>query len=109
MASTMLSSMGYSPVVVINAPAAIAELERPDPIALLLTDIILPGGITGIDLARQARRRWPDLPILFMSGFADPSLVPDDFRANTRLLMKPFRVGQLSDAIVFALAGAKVS
>ena len=109
MASTMLSSMGYSPVVVINAPAAIAELERPDPIALLLTDIILPGGITGIDLARQARRRWPDLPILFMSGFADPSLVPDDFRANTRLLMKPFRVGQLSEAIVFALAGTKVT
>jgi len=109
MASTMLSSMGYSPIVVISAPAAIAELERPDPIALLLTDIILPGGITGIDLARQARRRWPDLPILFMSGFADPSLVPDDFRATTKLLMKPFRVGQLSEAIVFALAGTKVS
>jgi CheY-like chemotaxis protein len=109
MASTMLSSMGYSPVVVINASAAIAELERQDPIALLLTDIILPGGVTGVDLARQARRRWPDLPILFMSGFADPSLVPDDFRANTRLLMKPFRVGQLSEAIVFALEGAKVT
>jgi PAS domain S-box-containing protein len=109
MASTMLSSMGFSPIVVLNAPAAIAELERPDPIALLLTDIILPGGITGIDLARQARRRWPDLPILFMSGFADPSLVPDEFRANTKLLMKPFRAAQLSEAITFALAGAKVS
>ncbi|MBV9980565.1 ATP-binding protein [Bradyrhizobium sp.] len=107
-ASTMLSSMGYSPIVVINASSAIAELERPDPIALLLTDIVLPGGVTGVDLARQARRRWPDLPILFMSGFADPSLVPDEFRANTKLLMKPFRVGQLSEAIVFALAGTKV-
>jgi PAS domain S-box-containing protein len=109
MASTMLSSMGYSPVVVINASSAIAELERPDPIALLLTDIILPGGVTGVDLARQARRRWPDLPILFMSGFADPSLVPDDFRANTKLLTKPFRLGQLSEAIVFALAGTRVT
>jgi DNA-binding NtrC family response regulator len=109
MASTMLSSMGYSPVVVINASSAIAELERPGPIALLLTDIVLPGGITGVDLARQARRRWPDLPILFMSGFADPSLVPDDFRGNTKLLTKPFRLGQLSEAIVFALAGTKVA
>jgi CheY-like chemotaxis protein len=109
MASTMLSSIGYSPVVVINASSAIAELERPDPIALLLTDILLPGGVTGVDLARQARRRWPDLPILFMSGFADPELVPDDFRANTKLLTKPFRVGQLSEAIVFALAGRKVT
>ncbi|MBV9560511.1 MAG: PAS domain-containing protein [Bradyrhizobium sp.] len=107
MASTMLSSMGYSPIVVINAASAIAELERPEPIALLLTDILLPGGMTGIDLARQARRRWPDLPILFMSGFTDPSLVPDDFRANTKLLTKPFRLGQLSEAITSTLAGTK--
>jgi PAS domain S-box-containing protein len=109
MASTMLSSMGYSPVVVVDASSAIAELGRPDPISLLLTDILLPGGMTGIDLARQARRRWPDLPILFMSGFADPSLVPNEFRTNTRLLRKPFRLAQLSEAIVFALAGTKVT
>jgi len=109
MASSMLSSMGYSSVVVINASSAIAELERPDPIALLLTDILLPGGMTGVDLARQARRRWPDLPILFMSGFADPSLVPDEFRANTSFSREPFRLGQLSEAIVFALAGTKVT
>jgi PAS domain S-box-containing protein len=109
MASSVLSSMGYSPVVVINASSAIAELERPAPIALLLTDILLPGGMTGFDLARQARRRWPNLPILFMSGFADPSLVPDEFRANTKLLTKPFRLGQLSEAIVFALADTKVT
>jgi CheY-like chemotaxis protein len=101
--------MGYSPVVVIDASAAIAEMERPETISLLLTDVLLPGGLTGFDLARQARRKWPDLPVLFMSGFADPTLVPDDFRANTRLLMKPFRLEQLSEAIVFALAGAKVS
>jgi CheY-like chemotaxis protein len=109
MASTALSSMGYSPVVVSNASSAIAELERLDPVALLLTDILLPGGMTGVDLARQARRRWPDLPILFMSGFADLSLVPDEFRANTKLLAKPFRLGQLSEAIVSALAGTKVT
>ncbi|BAM89152.1 hypothetical protein S58_31540 [Bradyrhizobium oligotrophicum S58] len=109
MASTMLSSMGYRPVVVTNPTSAIAELERPEPIALLLTDILLPGGVTGVDLARQARRRWPELPILFMSGFADPSLVPDEFRATTTLLAKPFRLGQLSEAIVSTLAGTKVN
>jgi CheY-like chemotaxis protein len=109
MASTMLTSMGYSPVVVVDAAAAIAEMERPDPISLLLTDVLLPGGMTGFDLARQARRRRPDLPILFMSGFADPSLMPDDFGTNTKLLRKPFRLGQLSEAIVFALDRTKVS
>jgi PAS domain S-box-containing protein len=109
MAFTMLSSMGYGAVVVSDAASAIAELERPAPIALLLTDILLPGGMTGFDLARQVRRSWPDLPILFMSGFADSSLVPDEFRSNTALLAKPFRLGQLSEAIVSALAGTKVS
>lgn len=109
MASTMLSSMGYRPVVVTNPTSAIAELERPEPIALLLTDILLPGDATGVDLARQARRRWPELPILFMSGFADPSLVPDEFRATTTLLAKPFRLGQLSEAIVSTLAGTIVT
>ncbi|MGJ4946789.1 ATP-binding protein [Bradyrhizobium sp. HKCCYLS20291] len=105
MASTMLSSMGYVPVVVTSAAAAIVELERPQPIALLLTDIVLPDGVTGIELAQQARRRWQELPILFMSGFADPSLVPEEFRATTRLLAKPFRLGELSEAIASALAG----
>ncbi|MGJ5181188.1 ATP-binding protein [Bradyrhizobium oligotrophicum] len=107
MATTMLSAMGYSPVVVVNAGLAITQLERQDRVSLLLTDIMLPSDMTGIDLAREVRRRWPDLPILFMSGFADPSLVPEDFRANTKLLTKPFRLGQLSEAIVFALGGSK--
>jgi PAS domain S-box-containing protein len=107
MASTMLTSLGYNPVVVVNASAAIAALERSEPVSLLLTDILLPSSMTGIELARQVRGRWPDLPILFMSGFADPSLVPEDFRATTRLLAKPFRLSQLSEAIVVALAGAK--
>ncbi|CAL79519.1 Hypothetical protein; putative two-component sensor histidine kinase [Bradyrhizobium sp. ORS 278] len=107
MASTMLSAMGYDPVVVINATMAIAELERRGPFSLMLTDIVLPGDMTGIDLARQVRGRWPGLPIIFMSGFADPSLVPEDFRATTTLLAKPFRLGQLSDAIVLALAPAR--
>ncbi|MGJ4997100.1 ATP-binding protein [Bradyrhizobium sp. HKCCYLS3077] len=105
MASTMLSSLGYSPLVVNNVPAALAALARPDPVALLLTDILLPGSMTGIELAREVRCRWPSLPILFMSGFADPSLVPEELRETSRLIAKPFRLGQLSDAIVATLAG----
>jgi PAS domain S-box-containing protein len=109
MASSMLSALGYDPIVVTDAPAATAEMERPDPVALLLTDVVLPGGMTGFDLARQARRRRPDLPVLFISGFADPSLVPDDFRADTTLLTKPFRAAQLSEAVAAALAGARAT
>jgi PAS domain S-box-containing protein len=109
MASNMLSSMGYHPIVVTDASSATAEIERADHVALLLTDVILPGGTTGFDLARQARRTRPNLPVLFISGFADPSLVPDDFRAGTILLTKPFRGTQLSDAVAAALTEAKTT
>lgn len=109
MASSMLSSMGYSPIVVTDAPSATAEIEQSDHVALLLTDVILPGGTTGFDLARQARRKRPNLPVLFISGFADPSLVPEDFRASTILLTKPFRGTQLSDAVAAAIAEARAT
>ncbi len=103
MATNLLSSMGYISLVVTDALSAIAEFERTEDIALLLTDVVMPGGMTGFDVARRARRLRPDLPVIFMSGFADPSLVPDDFRTNSTLLAKPFREAQLSEAIAAAL------
>jgi PAS domain S-box-containing protein len=109
MVSGMLSAMGYHPIAVADAASAAAELERPERVALLLTDVVLPGGATGFDLARKARHKWPELPVLFISGFADPSLMPDDFRANATLLMKPFRASQLSEAVASALTMASAN
>jgi len=106
-ASNMLFSLGYRPIVVADGHAAQTEIERSSDVALLLTDLVLPKGMTGFDVARQVRRLRPNLPVLFFSGFADTSPIPEDFRADATLLTKPFRVTQLSEAIAGSLSRAR--
>jgi CheY-like chemotaxis protein len=86
-------------------------------VSVLFTDIVLPGGMDGLALAREAQRRNPELKMLFTSGFAQTgaqgggqsggqggtALPPD-----TELLSKPFRVAELArhlDRVVGATAG----
>jgi CheY-like chemotaxis protein len=83
-------------------------LERAEKIDLLLTDVILPKGMTGFDVARVARRLRPDLPIIFVSGFSDQSLLSEDFSAETKLLSKPFRVAELAEALTAAFERRRV-
>jgi CheY-like chemotaxis protein len=101
-AGNILLSLGYTPIVVGDGPAALAELERTNAIELLLTDVILPKGMTGFDVARAARRLRPNLPVIFVSGFSDQSLVSEDFGRETRLLSKPFRIAELAEALAAA-------
>jgi CheY-like chemotaxis protein len=99
-----LSRIGYRPIPVGDGPAALAELDRGQDIALLLSDVVLPGGMTGFDIARAAAQRRPGLPILFMSGFTDQSVIPPDLAArDIKLLRKPFRAAQLAAAVAEAL------
>jgi len=107
MATSMLSSMGYNPVVVINAASAIAELERPDPIALLLTDIILPGGMTGLQLAEEALRHRPTLKVLYTSGYTESAVAQrGGLESGTLLLSKPYRKEELRRMVRLALQQA---
>ena len=72
---------------------------------LVLTDIVMPGSLQGTVLARELRALRSDLPIVFMSGYANEATVlgnglrPDDIR-----LMKPIRKADLLDAIAKALS-----
>ncbi len=83
-------------------------MERRREIDLLLTDVMLPRGMTGFDVARFARGQRPDLPIIFVSGFSDQSLVAEDF-GETRLLAKPFRVAELAEALTAAFTRQRVA
>jgi signal transduction histidine kinase/integral membrane sensor domain MASE1 len=86
--SMMLQSMGLDVTWLGRARAALDWLavgaRRVD---LVLTDIVMPEGMSGIDLARQARHRFPELPIVLMSGHADIELAPDD--PEFTILRKP--------------------
>ena len=63
----------------------------------MITDIVMPD-TTGVDLARTVRERWPALPILFASGYADVKTFGDELTDET-VLKKPFRVAEVAERI----------
>lgn len=80
-----------------TAEAALEAFD-PDEVDVFLTDVRLPGGMDGVSLAREIRARAPDLPILFLSGYADEG-TGDRSRAGGIVLRKPVRLSVLTNAI----------
>ena len=91
-----LKELGYEVLDVGSGKAALETIERGEPIDLLFTDVVMPGGMTGIDLAREARTLRPQLKILFTSGYADPAVVEDGMPANALWLGKPYSNADLA-------------
>jgi len=85
-----------------SADAASAYLEQhSDNVRLLLTDITMPGKLNGADLANQFGDRWPDKPIMIMSGFETPE--SSGVRHPVSFIKKPWALGQLLDCVKDAL------
>lgn len=94
-----LQDLGYKTIEATNGPEAMKMIEDNIPFDLLFTDIIMPGGVSGFDVARFALERRPKLPVLLTSGF--PGAVTEDqqeVRPGTRLelLSKPYRKSVLA-------------
>src|SRR5690606_26939205 len=68
----MLRSIGCGVVHAMSARAALGALASGRHVDLVFSDVMMPGGTSGIELAREVRRRRPDRPILLTSGYADP-------------------------------------
>ncbi len=66
----MIVSFGYTVRSVDSGKAALKLVEEGEAFDLLLTDIVMPGGISGFELAAEVRKMRPDVPILYMSGYA---------------------------------------
>jgi len=91
-----LKELGYAVIEADSGPAALLVLDREEPIDVLFTDIVMPGGMTGLDLAHEARRRRPKLKILFTSGYAEPAaLKVAMLTTNVSLLGKPHSTNEL--------------
>jgi DNA-binding NtrC family response regulator len=85
-----------------SADAAARYLEQhADKVALLLTDITMPGKLNGADLANQFGDRWPEKPIMIMSGFETPET--SGVRHEVSFIKKPWALGQLLDCVEGAL------
>jgi len=97
---TTLTKLGYRVIQATSGDAAFKIFTSEPKIDLLLTDIVMPGELQGTTLAKALRKLRPDLPVVFMSGYASEATVhgnglrPEDIR-----LMKPVRREDLVRAV----------
>jgi PAS domain S-box-containing protein len=98
--TTMLRELGYGVIEAPDGPSALRIIEERPDIDLLFTDIGLPGGINGRQLADKARGHRPRLRVLFTSGYARNAIVHQGrLDPGVELLSKPFTMDRLSAKI----------
>ncbi len=103
--SSQLDSLGYDVTAVASGPEALQVLSLDDSFDLLFTDVVMPSGVSGVELARRARRAFgSDLKVLLTSGYPQDEVEkvwqPD---ADMLLLRKPYRRQELEKAVQEAL------
>ena len=98
----MLRELGCAVTRVRSADAALGALADRRAIDLMFSDIMMPGAMNGLDLAREVRRRRPDLPVLLTSGFADAA-IRDTAHDGFAVLRKPYDIAALRQAIAQTL------
>lgn len=105
--TAQLQSLGYRTVAAADSKAALQLIEAGQAFDLLFTDVVIPGGMSGRELAEEVAKRRPGLKVLYTSGYTDNAIVHhgklDD---GVMLLTKPYRRNQLAEMIRKALNGA---
>jgi two-component system cell cycle sensor histidine kinase/response regulator CckA len=102
-AERSLTRHGYTVITANNGEEALEIINRGDEIALLISDVVMPM-MDGPTMVREARKSRPELPVLFMSGYAEEQLRNSIDIENVAFLPKPFSVQALAEAARRALA-----
>ena len=102
----MLGQLGYEVTRASSAAAALGALADGRPIDLIFSDIMMPGGMNGVELAREIRKRRSDIPILLTSGYAEAS-VHEAESAGIAILAKPYHIDELAAALAAAKSGLR--
>jgi two-component system cell cycle sensor histidine kinase/response regulator CckA len=102
-AERALARHGYTVLVAENGEAALEILGREDKVDLMISDVVMPT-MDGPTTVRAARKMHPDLPILFISGYAEEQLRKSIDIPNVAFLAKPFSVQQLAETVRDVLA-----
>lgn len=100
-----LRALGYRTSEAANGNAALAILAT-TPVDLVLSDVVMPGGLDGYELARRVKAQWPDIRIVLTSGFPERSSPPQGNDGEIPLLTKPYRETDLARALRRAFAAA---
>jgi CheY-like chemotaxis protein len=98
LAAEMLNGAGYCAEAVTAPQAALERLESGERFDLVFSDVLMPGGMGGLDLAREVGRRWPGLPVLLATG--DPA---DAEHGGFPVLRKPYATPELTRAVAAML------
>ena len=101
LATEMLGAIGFKVTHVTSGAAALGALANDRPIDLVFSDIMMPGAMSGLNLAREIKRRRPDLPIVLTTGYEEAAAGAQ--AEGIGLILKPYRLADLSDALHAAL------
>jgi PAS domain S-box-containing protein len=93
--ASLLEQLGYTVRRVADAEAAVLDVER-DSVDLVLSDIVMPGKMDGLGLARRLKEIRPNLPVLLATGYSDAAA---NARGEFSIIRKPYEIHQLSQAI----------
>ena len=103
MTSEWLSDLGYRMLEAEDGPTALGVLNRTDHLDMLVTDVGLPNGMNGRQVADAVRERLPGLPVLFITGYAG-SVQENQLEPGMQVIRKPFALDELGDRIGKMLA-----
>lgn len=102
-----LAQEGFDVLTADHGAEALEVLEREAGIEAVVSDVVMPYGVSGIDLARQVHERWPHIRVLLISGYSPESLA--GLGADTAVLPKPFTPDQLAGRIRALLAAVQTA
>ena len=92
-----LKSLGYHTITAANGPDALALLDQDVAFDVLLTDVVMPGGMNGRELADAIAERRPGVPVLYTSGYPEAAIMHDGrLDPGVALLVKPYRQADLA-------------
>jgi CheY-like chemotaxis protein len=99
-ADAYLAELGYTVIRAGDGAEALAALERAGPVDLLVTDIIMPGKMNGIELAKKIRELQPGIKVIFTSGFPAEALTERSGKPEGGpLLHKPYQRAEFADIV----------
>jgi two-component system NtrC family sensor kinase len=92
------ADLGFIAKVAASAQEGLALVEQDDRIALVFSDILMPGGLNGLDLAKELRLRFPSIAVLLTTGYS--SSAQDAVREGFEVLQKPYDLAALERALL---------
>ena len=108
MADGLLRDLGCEVTTAENGASALEALEEGVAFDLLMSDVIMPGGVSGVDLARSASAHRPDMAVLLTTGYAGDRMDTAPADLPWPVLRKPFQIDQLAEIASALLAGREV-